>query len=169
MRLPLKIMAVSAAALVSIATWEGFRDKAYDDGVGVKTIGFGTTAGVKEGDRITVERAMVVLLRDVNGHSEGIKRCIVGDLFQHEFDAYSSLAYNVGIGAVCKSSIPRKIETKQYEAACRTILDFDKARDCSKPKVWSEKRQRWECPLVPIRGLTNRRQAEYKQCVGEKP
>jgi lysozyme len=167
MRLPVKYLAAGAALLVSVATWEGFVGNAYQDIVGVWTIGFGTTTNVKPGDKMGVERGMVVLLKDVNKHSEGIKRCIVGDLYQHEFDAYSSLAYNVGIGAVCKSSIPKKIEAKQYAAACKTILDFNKARDCSKPKVWDAKRQMMVCPLVEVRGLTNRRQAEYAMCMGE--
>jgi lysozyme len=166
LRIPIKFLSAGAALLVGVATFEGFRDTAYPDIVGKQTIAFGTTEGVKAGDRVTVERGLVLLLRDVNTHSEGIKKCINGDLYQYEFDAFSSLAYNVGVGAVCNSSIPRKIAAKQYDAACRTILDFDKVRDCSKPKVWSEARKQWVCPLVPVRGLTIRRNAEYQQCMG---
>jgi lysozyme len=166
MRLPVKVLTVGAALLVSVATFEGWVNTAYKDIVGIWTIGFGSTENVKPGDTITVDRGMALLLKDLNKHSEGIKQCIVGDLYQHEFDAYSSLAFNVGVNAFCTSSIPRKIEAKQYEAACKTILDFDKVRDCSKPKIWNDKKKRWECPLVPIKGLTNRRTAEYKQCMG---
>ncbi len=57
-------LSLSASALVGIAVHQGFRGNAYDDGVGVQTIGFGTTRNVdgtpvKKGDKITPERALV--------------------------------------------------------------------------------------------------------------
>lgn len=55
-------LAVSAAALVGIATHEGYRGEAYRDAAGIPTIGYGETAGVKMGDKITPERALVQLL-----------------------------------------------------------------------------------------------------------
>ena len=46
-------LAVSAAALVAIATHEGYRGEAYEDAAGIPTIGYGETAGVKMGDKTT--------------------------------------------------------------------------------------------------------------------
>jgi len=90
-------------ALIGIANHEAFRSRAYDDGVGVQTIGFGTTAGVKPGDTITVERALIRLGQDVGRFESEMRRCI-GDvpLYQHEWDAYVSLAYNIGYGGFAK-------------------------------------------------------------------
>src|SRR5574340_220838 len=111
-------LALSAAALVSIALNEGYRGNAYNDGVGVQTIGFGSTQGVKPGDKTTPERALARLLKDANTHSEGIKRCIAVPLYQHEFDAYSSLAYNIGVGAFCGSTLVKRLNTGDYAGAC---------------------------------------------------
>ncbi|MBX3589062.1 MAG: glycoside hydrolase family protein [Ramlibacter sp.] len=161
-------LVLSGAALVGIAVKEDYRGVAYQDSVGVWTNGYGETKGVKPGDTTTPARALVQLLSSAEAHAAGIRACFAGaSLYQHEFDAYASLAYNVGVGAVCGSSIPGKVKAGQYDAACRTILDFDNVRDCSKPKVLNPKTGRMECPLVKLRGLTNRRQAEFRQCTGE--
>lgn len=113
-------LVLSGAGLVSIALHEGFRDRAYDDGVGVQTIGFGTTEGVKPGDRITVERALIRLAGDVSAHEVELRRCL-GDvpLFQHEWDAYVSWAYNVGVR--CNSTLVIKLKTGDYAGACAEL------------------------------------------------
>jgi len=74
-------LALSAVGLVSIATWEGFREAAYDDGVGIQTIGFGTTTGVKKGDRVTVEKALIALNDDAKGMQEEMRTCLGDDFF----------------------------------------------------------------------------------------
>jgi lysozyme len=167
-RLPVAALVLSASALIGIAVHEGWRETPYLDAVGVKTVGFGSTANVQ--GRISVEHGLVRLGSDVARHEEALGACL-GDtkLFQHEWDAYVSLAYNVGAFAVCDSSIKPKLQAGQYEAACKTILDFDKVRDRSKPKVLNPRTGKMEYPLVPLRGLTIRRQAEYRQRIGKTP
>jgi lysozyme len=168
-RIVVAALSLSASGLIGIALHEGFRDEAYQDSVNVTTIGFGSTEGVKRGDRITVERGLVKLAGDVSKHEAGLRKC-VGDvpMHQYEWDAMVSLTFNVGVGAVCSSSIPDKLRAGEYAAACRTMLDFDKVRDCSKPRVLNKKTGKWECPLVPLRGLTIRRQSEYRTCIGQQ-
>lgn len=144
-------LTLSAAALVGIALHEGYRPAAYDDDVGVQTIGFGTTDGVQPGDRITVERALVRLLSDAEQHQRELRTCI-GDvpLFQHEWDAYVSWAYNVGTSAACRSTLVRRLKSDppDYPGACRELLRWDMAGGKRLP------------------GLAKRRQAEYQQCIG---
>lgn len=146
-------LSLSGLALIGIANHEAFRGKAYNDGVGVQTIGFGTTAGVKKGDTITVERALIRLGQDVGTFEREMKRCL-GDvaLYQHEWDAYVSLTYNIGYGAFCRSSVVRKLKQSppDYKGACESILLFNKAGG----KVWP--------------GLVKRRQDEYRRCMGYK-
>ena len=148
----------SALALAGIAAREGYVPVVYSDIVGVPTIGFGSTKGVRAGDRTDPVRAVQRLAQDANEHAKGIGKCI-GDvpLHQHEWDAMVMLAHNVGVGAFCGSSIPRKLQAGQYEAACKTILDFRRAggRDCSLPE------NKRFCG-----GVWASRQAEYRQCVG---
>ena len=149
-RTKLSALVLSASAMVGIALHEGYRPTAYDDGVGVQTIGFGTTEGVKPGDKITVERALVRLLADAEKHQKELRACI-GDvpMYQYEWDAYVSWSYNVGTGAACKSSLVRKLKAGDYAGACTELLRWDRAGGRVLP------------------GLTKRRQAEYQQCTGK--
>ncbi len=140
---------LSAAVLVGIALEEGFTSKAVIPVPGdVPTIGFGTTEGVKKGDVITPERALVRLLGDADKFSEGVKKCASVPLYQYEFDAYVSLSYNIGTGAFCNSTLVKKLRTYDYEGACKEILKWDKFKG------------------EPLKGLTHRRQREYKLCMG---
>lgn len=140
-RIVVGAIAVSAACIVGIANREKFMSNAYQDSGGVWTVGYGETKGVKKGDKITPERALIKLNDSVDQYAKQIKNCF-GDvkLYQHEFDAYVDLSYNVGAGAVCKSSIPKKLREERYEDACKTILSFDKIRkngvlvSCHDPK-----------------------------------
>ena len=148
-RITVAALAVSAAALVGIATHEGYRSEAYKDTVGVPTIGFGETAGVKMGDKTTPERALVQLLTSTEKHADAIRQCIKVPLYQHEFDAYVSLAYNIGTGAFCRSTLVKKLNAKDYAGACEEIRRWNKAGG----------------KVLP--GLTKRREKEYRMCMGE--
>ena len=149
-RITVAALAVSAAALVGIATHEGYRSEAYKDTVGVPTIGFGETAGVKMGDKTTPERALVQLLTSTEKHADAIRQCIKVPLYQHEFDAYVSLAYNIGTGAFCKSTLVKKLNQGDYTGACNEIRRWNKAGG----------------KVLP--GLVKRREAEYEMCMGAK-
>ncbi|SFN18982.1 lysozyme [Nitrosomonas communis] len=144
---------ISALALVMIASFESYRGTSYDDGVGVQTIGFGTTEGVKAGDRTGPVRVLRMLYRDANEITKQINEC-VGDVpvFQHEADAYVSLAYNIGATAFCRSTLVKKLKQTppDYLGACTEILRWDKAGGRVLP------------------GLTKRRQQEYQLCMTDK-
>ncbi len=150
-RRPIALIAVTAASLVALVMSEGYTDKAVIPVPGdVPTIGFGTTEGVKLGDKITPPVALARALTDVQKFEGAMKRCVVVDLHQHEYDAYLELSYNIGSGAFCKSTLVKLLNAKDYVGACRQILVWDKYKD------------------APLRGLTNRRQSEYQKCMGYK-
>lgn len=150
-RIIVAALSLSAAALVGIALHEGYRGDAYDDGVGVQTIGFGSTSGIKSGDRITVERALVRLATDVTEHERGIRRCLADvPLHQHEWDAAVQIAFNIGVGAFCNSTILHRWKVGDYAGGCEAFLMWNKAGG----KV--------------LRGLVKRREAERKLCLGIK-
>jgi lysozyme len=65
--------------------------------------------------------------------------------------AHLSLAYNIGVGAWCRSSIPARLE-RNDGTACAVISQFNKARVAG--------------VLVEVRGLTNRRESERAICDG---
>ena len=140
-------LAVSAAALVGIAVHEGYSDTPYLDTVGVPTIGFGRTEDVRPGEVTTPQRELVSVLRDLEGRKAAIERCVTVPLYQHELDAYMSLAYNIGTGAFCGSTLVKKVNAGDYAGACREILRWNRAGG----RV--------------LAGLTKRRQAEYRTCM----
>jgi len=143
-------LVLSGATLVGIALHEGYRSDAYTPVKGdVPTIGFGTTEGVKPGDKITVERALIRLLKDASKFENAVKRCAPVPMYQHEFDAYVSLTYNIGETAFCSSTLAKQLKAGNYDAACKEILRWDKFQG------------------KPLPGLTQRRQKEYKQCIGQ--
>ena len=142
-----------------IAGFEGYRGKAYDDGVGVQTVGFGSTRHtdgrpVKPGDSVTPERAVVMLAQDADRIAQELAACLGPvPLYKHEWDAYVSWAYNVGASAACRSTIVKKLKASppDYPGACRELLKWTRAGGRELP------------------GLVKRREAEYRLCIGETP
>lgn len=146
-------LALSAAGLIGIAQYEGFSEEAYVPVPGDRiTIGFGHTGpDVKLGDKITVPDALTRLYRDVGVAESAIGRCVTVPLTQGEFDAYTSLAFNIGAQAFCDSTLVKRLNQGDYVGACEEI-------------------KRWVYAggkVVP--GLVNRRESEYRMCMGENP
>lgn len=151
-RVAISSLFLSAATLVGIALHEGYSPKAYlPTPVDVQTIGFGSTKGVKAGDTITPERALVRLLEDAGTFEQAVKRCAPVPMHPHEFSAFVSLTYNIGPGAFCQSTVAKRLVAGDYESACEAILMWDKQAGKT------------------LRGLTIRRKAERDQCLGLKP
>ena len=141
-------LGVSASLLVGIAVHEGYSDRPYLDSVNVPTIGFGRTEGVRTNERTTPQRELLWTLKDLEGRKAAIAVCVKVPLYEHEFSAYLSLAYNIGTTAFCGSTLVRKLNAEDYEGACKEILRWNKAGGRVLP------------------GLEKRRQAEYEQCMG---
>jgi lysozyme len=142
-------IALSASALVGIASWEGYVEKAYQDIVGVWTIGFGTTSGVKPNQSTTPVAALQRKIEDVQKFEGALKECVTVPLHQYEYDAYISLAYNIGPTAFCGSTLVRKLNAQDYAGACKEILRWNRAGG------------------QVVKGLDNRRKAEYQLCIGK--
>lgn len=154
------VLALSAAGLVGIAVDESYTAKAVPDpvhGAAVPTIGFGATTGVRMGDITTPPKALARLMTDVRLYEGALRRCVTMPLHQHEYDTYVNLAYNIGAGAFCSSTLVRLLNAGQYEQACNAILMWRFAAnvDCSSTgnKVCA--------------GLWSRRQRQRLQCLGE--
>ncbi|MDR2674865.1 MAG: glycoside hydrolase family protein [Opitutaceae bacterium] len=172
LRIPIAVITLAAAGFGGIVAWEGYVETAAPPVKGdVPTYGFGSTthadgSPVKAGEKITPPAAVRLTLAHIAKDETELKRCFGQEtlIAQHEWDAFVSLAYNVGPGAVCASSIPGKLKAGNYEAACKTILDFNAF--CTKPKVKSLT-GKMICPPGAKRvlaGLTARRNAEYQLC-----
>ena len=114
-------MKISERGKDLIRLFEGCRLTAYDDGVGVWTIGYGHTAGVKPGDEITQEQADEWFSEDCAVASEqfskNIQSIVKVEINQNQFDALVSLAYNIGVGALSRSTLLRKLNEGDYQGA----------------------------------------------------
>ena len=101
-------MTISDRGVELIAKYEGCRLEAYKCPAGVWTIGYGHTAGVKEGDRLpSQEAAKELLKKDVEKYGGYVNNCVKNGqitfpLNQNQFDALTSFCYNCGNGNLQK-------------------------------------------------------------------
>ena len=102
-------MKISARGINLIKKFEGLRLAAYQDSVGVWTIGYGHTEGVKKGDKISAEQADALLMHDLAIFQRGVNRAVNVPLTQGQFDALVSFAFNLGVGALQGSTLLRKL------------------------------------------------------------
>ena len=135
-RVAVGALSLSAAGLVALVVHEGYTDTPVRPLPGdVLTIGFGSTEGVKPGDRTTPPQALARALRDVQVFEGALKRCVAVPLSQVEYDLYLNFAYNVGGGAFCTSTMARKLNAGDYVGACREFgrWTFFQGKDCRDP------------------------------------
>lgn len=157
-RTTLAALTLSASALVGIVMQEGYTDRAIIPVKGdAPTIGFGTTEGVRLGDTTTPPKALARALTDIQKYEGALKDCVHVPLHQHEYDAFLSLAYNIGPTAFCNSTLARKLNAEDYPGACREIRRWThfQGKNCALP-----------AHARLCGGLAKRREAEYRQCAG---
>lgn len=110
-------MKISVKGIGMIKTFEGLRLRAYKCTAGKWTIGYGHTAGVKEGDIITQAQADMFLRNDLAWSEDCVNNSVKVELKQPMYDALVSLVFNIGAGAFEKSTILRKLNEKNYIGA----------------------------------------------------
>lgn len=145
--------AVLIAAMMLVAPWEGRALVPYKDIVGVWTVCEGVTGQAVVPGRRYSEAECDRLTQDALGrHYRGVMSCIHRPITVNEGAAIVSWAYNVGVGAACGSTLIRMLN-----AGAPAV-------------VWCQELLRWnKAGGKAVRGLTNRRQAELKVCLGETP
>ena len=156
-RVLVSIITASALLIGMVAGYEQYVPNVYmPTPQDVPTQGYGTTVNPDTGKpirmtdrRIDEATAKRWLMKDVGKVESKMRNCVRVPVTQGEWDAYTSLAYNIGTGAFCGSTLVRTLNAGDYTGACKQILRWDK----QKGRV--------------LRGLTRRRQAEYQMCIGE--
>ncbi len=141
--------AVGAAAIALVGTWEGLRLTAYRDVVGVPTVCYGETLGVKMGDRHTRAECSAMLLASLKVHERGMRKCLTDPdgIPAQSYVAFVSLTYNIGVGAFCRSTARKRLNAGNLRGACDAATWFKKAGGRTIP------------------GLVNRRAAEHGLCL----
>ena len=111
-------MRVSDICFSKIQEFEGLRLTAYKCPAGVWTIGFGHTKGVKMGQTITKAQAESLLRGDLLPCEEYVRGLNL-ELTQGQFDALVDFCFNLGTGALGRSTLLQKIRTKADEQIIR--------------------------------------------------
>lgn len=146
------LAAFLAVALPLISQWEGKRNQAYLDIVGVPTICYGSTRGVQIGDYKTDKECLDLLKAEVLEYREGLHRYFTRETKEQRLPpkrdaAFVSLAYNVGVAGAGNSTATRRLNSGDIPGACTALTWWNKAGG----RV--------------IRGLVNRRTQEYDLCM----
>lgn len=142
-----------AVAVAMIAPFEGYYGHVYRDSVGVKTICYGQTAadGADFSKVYTKQECLDMLGKDLPKYDAPLQRCIKPEVYNalplHRHAALVSLAYNIGSGGVCKSSVVRDLNAGRVQQACDDFMRFTRAGG----RV--------------LQGLVNRRRAERAACL----
>src|SRR5687768_13012255 len=118
------LLVLAASTLVGIAAHEGYKDEAYVPVKGdVQTIGFGSTAGVKAGDKTDPVKALQRLYHEVDSvYVEALRKHVKVPLHQSELAAYTSWVYNFGEENLRTSAMLWYLNRGEYGKACGQIV-----------------------------------------------
>lgn len=105
-----------------IKEFEGCKLKAYQDSVGVWTIGYGHTKGVKKGDVITQDQANQLLIEDLADAENAVNRLVKVEINQDMFDALSSFTFNLGAGSLKSSTLLKLLNQGKYSEAAEQFM-----------------------------------------------
>jgi lysozyme len=121
--------ALAATAVAAVGAYEGLRLAAYRDPVGVPTVCYGETRGIRMGQKFTKAECDQMLLKALDEFGNGIEKCVpnLKSVPEKRYVAHLSLAYNIGVGGYCKSSIARLQKAGDDLAACDRFLLYNKA------------------------------------------
>ncbi|EPU9086317.1 lysozyme [Enterobacter hormaechei] len=141
------MMQTSDKGIALIKQFEGCKLLAYQDSVGVWTIGYGWTQPVdgkpiRAGMSINQETAERLLKTGLVSYENDVSRLVKVRLAQWQFDALVSFTYNLGARSLSTSTLLRKLNAGDYAGAADEFLRWNKAGG----KV--------------LNGLTRRREAE---------
>lgn len=137
----------SLVATPFIVQWEGTKNEAYQDIVGVWTICSGETQNVYEGMVLSDRECRNLTEWRVLEFAQGIDDMVNVPMSAQYHAALTSWAYNVGLGAAQRSTLIRRLNMGDYQGACEEL------------KRWNRAGGR------VIRGLNNRRLDEYEMCI----
>ncbi|MGF6754550.1 GH24 family phage-related lysozyme (muramidase) [Paraburkholderia sp. GAS42] len=147
-----------------LTQWEGFETKAYDDGVGVLTIGVGhalTPAEKSSGtvniggtavpyaQGLTLAQVQALLASDLPAYENTLNDSIAVDLNQNQFDALVSFCFNIGIAGFHGSSALKDVNNSAFDEVPDDLRKWNKAGG------------------VFNQGLANRRENEIKLWLGQ--
>lgn len=148
-------MDISERGLDLIKSFEGLHKKksdgyvhAYLDPVGIPTIGWGCTKNVKMGMKRTEAECEKMLMKEVAQFEDAVERLVKVPLNENQFAALVSFSYNVGSGALAKSTLLRELNRGNYDTVPSQLMRWVNAggkkfsglarRRAAEAALWSE-------------------------------
>jgi GH24 family phage-related lysozyme (muramidase) len=140
-------MQISNNGINLIKQFEGCKLQAYQDSVGVWTIGYGWTQPVEgkpvaKGMAITQQKANILLTEGISQYEKGVTNLVTVPVNQNQFDSLVDFAYNLGVNALKGSTLLKKLNAGDYAGAAAEFPKWNKAGG------------------KELAGLTRRREAE---------
>lgn len=140
-------MTLSIPGARFIQTMEGLRLVVYADSAGHPTVGYGhKDDSLPIGATFTPEECADFFTTDIQSTERCVNSAVTETMAQNEFDAFVSLAFNIGCGNFRSSTIPKRFNQGDIKGAASAWTDPEFIWNKSGGKINN--------------GLTNRRKAE---------
>lgn len=137
----------AAIAVTCVSGFEGLRQYAYNDPVGIPTICFGETKGVQLGQYATVDECKGMLADSLEIANKSVDECVWVPLSDYRRAALVSFTYNAGGRNFCRSTLVKKLNAGDTVGACNELRKWTYAKGIQLP------------------GLVKRREAEREMCL----
>lgn len=146
-----RLAAVAVIASIIAVPAEGIRRVAYYDPPGILTVCMGHTGpDVVKGKVYSMEECKALLTTDMMEAVNAVEKCHPG-LPENVHAAFADAVFNLGPSVACNSTASRYLGRGEIESACKELPRWNKARVAG--------------VLVPLPGLTKRRNAEMALCL----
>ncbi len=135
---------INADGITLLKRFEGLELRAYQDSVGVWTIGYGHTSAagppsVSPGQTITEAEAEQILKRDLVIYEDGVRNLVKVPINSNQFSALVSFAYNLGVEALAGSTLLKKLNAGDYQGAADEFPRWVKAGGQTLPGLVSRR------------------------------
>lgn len=149
---------VPTSLLTSIIAYESSGKpvyKPYKDVVGVWTVCNGYTGkDINIHKTYTAKECNDLTIKDIDIHGKGVLECVDVPISHKEYEAYTSFAYNMGVGAFCGSGFLKVLNSGNHRMACQGLYIHPNGKP-----AWSHADGKY------YQGLQNRRFKEYLTCM----
>lgn len=125
-------MQLSDKGAMALICREGIALGWYKDTEGVLTIGIGHTAAAGEPSMpsqsavLTVSGAFDLFRKDVRQYELAVLQVVDGPMEQHQFDAFVSICYNIGVTAFKRSTFVKRFNKRDIGGCASAIMMWNK-------------------------------------------
>ena len=140
---------ISEKGIKLLKDFEGFRTHAYQDSVGVWTIGYGHTKGVTPNMIISAAQGEQMLVEELKEYENYVDELVKVPLHPHQYDALVSWVYNLGPTNFKSSTMLKVLNEGKYDEVPAQMKRWNKAGG------------------KELDGLTRRRNAEAEMFAGK--